>query len=1298
MSPLALSPKTVDIVNIFQNDVEFSLVNEIHKGISPPAGVRKSMPTMLLYDANGLKLFENITYVKEYYLTNAEIEVLETNSRRIVERIPDNAQLLELGSGNLRKIEILLREFERVGKRVDYYALDLSLSELQRTFAEVSIDDYTHVGLHGLHGTYDDAVTWLNSPENRKRPTVIMSMGSSLGNFDRPGAAKFLSQYASLLGPSDMMIIGLDGCKDPGKVYRAYNDSEGVTRQFYENGLVHANVVLGYEAFKPDEWEVVTDYDTVEGRHWAAYSPKKDVTINGVLLKKGEKLFFEEAYKYGPEERDQLWRDAKLIQSTEMGNGSDDYHLHLLTSATLNLPTSPSQYAAHPIPSFEEWQSLWTAWDNATKAMVPREELLSKPIKLRNSLIFYLGHIPTFLDIHLTRALRGKLTEPKSYKLIFERGIDPDVDDPEKCHSHSEIPDEWPALDDILDYQERVRSRVRSIYQIEGLAENRILGEALWIGFEHEVMHLETFLYMLIQSERILPPPATERPDFKKLYQEARRSMKANEWFSVPEQTLTIGLDGADTNDVPPTTYGWDNEKPARTVTVPAFEAQGRPITNGEYAKYLQANQSRRRPASWVLTHSDEDYAIPMAVNGSSVGATQDFMSNFAVRTVFGPVPLEFAQDWPVMASYDELAEYAEWVGCRIPTFEETRSIYLHSALLKERGGVDHNGEPNGHSLNGDLNGVNGNGYSKINPGKPRKPDHQPVQYPSRDALPVFLDLHGLNVGFKHWHPTPVIQNGDRLAGQGELGGAWEWTSTPLAPHDGFKAMEIYPGYTSDFFDGKHNIILGGSWATHPRVAGRTTFGFNMSLETITTISPSTNQPVVTRTGVTSEDLQRIPEVAQEAFRSFSRSTTLRQRQEIVTRALDVLEKKKDELARELTEQMGRPIAYTGVEVLTAIKRSRYLTKISDSVLGEEGVVPGEEEKGFRRYIKRKPVGVAFIIFAWNYPYLILVNSLIPAILAGNAVILKPSPQTPTIVEQFAAAFAEAGLPQNVIQYFHCGSPTLLETIVRSPLVNHVCFTGSVAGGLAVQKAASDRIVNVGLELGGKDPAYVRDDVDAAWAAEEVVDGAIFNSGQSCCAIERVYVHKNIYDTFVEEVKKVLSKYRVGDPFDKQTQIGPVISKRAKDTIQAHVADAIQKGAKDETPANETFENFPADGNYVKPTLLTGVNHDMIVMTEETFGPIIPVMKVNSDEEAIKLMNSSEFGLTASVWTKDVAKAEELVEQVEAGTVFINRSDYPSPDLAWTGWKNSGRGVTLSRFGFEQFVKLKSHHIKAYPK
>jgi acyl-CoA reductase-like NAD-dependent aldehyde dehydrogenase len=296
-----------------------------------------------------------------------------------------------------------------------------------------------------------------------------------------------------------------------------------------------------------------------------------------------------------------------------------------------------------------------------------------------------------------------------------------------------------------------------------------------------------------------------------------------------------------------------------------------------------------------------------------------------------------------------------------------------------------------------------------------------------------------------------------------------------------------------------------------------------------------------------------------------------------------------------------------------------------------------------------------------QYPYLILVNSLIPAVLAGNAVILKPSPQTPTVVEQVSSIFLEAGLPKDVIQYIHCGSPVDLEPIIRSPLINHICFTGSVAGGRAVQKVAADRIVNVGLELGGNDPAYVRGDVDPAWAAEEIVDGAIFNSGQSCCAIERVYVHESIHDAFVEEIKQVLSKYRVGDPFDEKTQIGPVISKRAKEAILVHIADAIKKGAKDETPANPTFENLPEDGNYVKPTLLTGVTHEMDVMIHETFGPIIPIMKVKSDTEAVALMNKSELGLTASIWTRDIATGEHMMQQIEAGTVFVNRADYPSP-------------------------------------
>jgi acyl-CoA reductase-like NAD-dependent aldehyde dehydrogenase len=292
---------------------------------------------------------------------------------------------------------------------------------------------------------------------------------------------------------------------------------------------------------------------------------------------------------------------------------------------------------------------------------------------------------------------------------------------------------------------------------------------------------------------------------------------------------------------------------------------------------------------------------------------------------------------------------------------------------------------------------------------------------------------------------------------------------------------------------------------------------------------------------------------------------------------------------------------------------------------------------------------------------LILVNSLIPALLAGNSVILKPSPQTPTIAEQVSKIFTEAGLPQNVIQYFHSGSPLIIESIVRDPKIALICFTGSVAGGVAVQKAAADRVVPVGLELGGKDPAYIRADVDIAWAAEEIVDGAVFNSGQSCCSVERIYVDENIHDAFVEALQTVLRGYKLGDPFDKTTHLGPVISKRSKETIEAHVKDALEKGAKDMTPENETFKSPPPEGNFVKPTLLINVDHSMTVMTEETFGPVIPVMRVKNDKEAIKLMNDGEFGLTASIWTKDTDKGAQIAADIDAGTIFVNRCDFPSP-------------------------------------
>ncbi|KAH7395143.1 aldehyde dehydrogenase domain-containing protein [Phaeosphaeria sp. MPI-PUGE-AT-0046c] len=468
-----------------------------------------------------------------------------------------------------------------------------------------------------------------------------------------------------------------------------------------------------------------------------------------------------------------------------------------------------------------------------------------------------------------------------------------------------------------------------------------------------------------------------------------------------------------------------------------------------------------------------------------------------------------------------------------------------------------------------------------------------------------------------------------------------------------------------------------------------------MSLEKITTISPVTNEPILTRNGLSDADLSNIPQTAAKAFESFKR-TSLAERQKIVKSALKLLNERQDALGKEITEQMGRPIAYTPKEITTAVMRGEYLLKISDETLKD---TEGEAEKGFKRYIKKVPLGPVLILFPWNYPYLTLVNSLVPALLAGNSVVLKPSPQTPTSAEQIQQVFKDAGLPDGVLQIFHSGSITQIEAIARAPQIQLVCFTGSVANGLAVQNAANDRVpLRVGLELGGKDPAYVRADVDIKWAAEEIVDGSVFNSGQSCCSVERVYVDEKIHDEFVSALQEVLKGYKLGDPFDKDTNIGPVVSKRSAEAIKSHIKDALEKGAKDATPENDTFKNPPAAGNYVAPTLLTGVTHDMAVMTEETFGPVIPVMKVKDDAEAIRLMNDSQFGLTASIWTKDVSKGHELIDDVEAGTVFVNRCDYPAPDLAWVGWKDSGRGQTLSRFGFDQFVKLKSYHVKDYPK
>ncbi|MDG9667127.1 aldehyde dehydrogenase family protein [Hahella sp. CR1] len=419
------------------------------------------------------------------------------------------------------------------------------------------------------------------------------------------------------------------------------------------------------------------------------------------------------------------------------------------------------------------------------------------------------------------------------------------------------------------------------------------------------------------------------------------------------------------------------------------------------------------------------------------------------------------------------------------------------------------------------------------------------------------------------------------------------------------------------------------------------------------------------------------------------KGSTLAQRRDICRKMVDAFVAKRDEIATELCWQMGRPIRYAAGEVGGFEERARFMIDVAEEALAP---IELDEKPGFRRYIKREPVGVAFVIAPWNYPYLTAVNAIVPAILAGNAVLLKHSAQTPLCAERIGEAFREAGLPDGVFQYLHLNHADT-EALIGSPDIHYVAFTGSVPGGAMVERAAAGRFIGVGLELGGKDPAYVRADADIDHAVETTIDGAFFNSGQSCCGIERIYVHESVYDAFVEKAVALVRSYRLGRSDDPNTTLGPLVRASAAEFVRGQVREAVEQGAVAHiNPAD--FEMDKEGTPYLAPQVLTNVDHNMRVMTEESFGPVVGIQKVVSDEEAVALMNDSEFGLTASIFTRDLDAGVALGEQVETGTFFINRCDYLDPALAWTGVKNSGRGCTLSKLGYESLTRPKSFHIK----
>ncbi|KAH6572731.1 hypothetical protein BASA83_005957 [Batrachochytrium salamandrivorans] len=419
------------------------------------------------------------------------------------------------------------------------------------------------------------------------------------------------------------------------------------------------------------------------------------------------------------------------------------------------------------------------------------------------------------------------------------------------------------------------------------------------------------------------------------------------------------------------------------------------------------------------------------------------------------------------------------------------------------------------------------------------------------------------------------------------------------------------------------------------------------------------------------------------------KATPLDERIRLISKFVDSFMSMESEIVTELTWLIGRPTHQNKNEMRGFEERARHLLASAKESLADLLLPP---KPGFTRLVRREPLGVVFAISAWNYPYLIAVNVVVPALLAGNTVLLKQAPQTFPCGDRFSAAFALAGMPEGVFQTL-CIGHDVAEAVIQHPFVNHVQFTGSVRGGREVNQAASSRFISVGLELGGNDPAYVRHDADPIHAAENLVDGAMYNSGQSCCGIERVYVHESVYDAFVTKAVQVTQMYVMGNPLNEGVTLGPVISPQAAVRIREHISDAISKGAK--ALVKESLFAASMEGTaYIAPQILVGVDHSMKVMSEETFGPVMAVMKVSSDEEAIRLMNDSCYGLTASVWTKDVDAAMRIGDQLETGTVFLNRCDYLDPALPWIGIKDSGRGCSLSKFGFEQLTRPKSFHFR----
>ncbi|KAF7726635.1 hypothetical protein EC973_008599 [Apophysomyces ossiformis] len=821
--PPSPPPSTDPSVDAFNNA---DLGNTILDCLNQPPHC-KSIPTYVLYDTRGLQLFDQITHLDEYYLTNAEMDILVERADQLADRVREGSILIELGSGSLRKTLITLQAIERKKIHVTYYALDLDQHELERSLA--SLGEFTYVDLVGLLGTYDQGIPWLSQrfASNTKTHKIVLWLGSSIGNQTRKESAKFLHRLQrTCLQPGDLCVIGFDKRNDANKIEAAYDDSLGVTREFIMNGLDHVNVIMGQPLLDRSLFDYDSRYQVKEGRHLSHYRAKQDMVLTyekpnetvRIPVQKDELIHVEHSYKYSLKELTSIlnaaeldiletWTDSKdsyrlvvaecrpflfhrdkrgtidtLFPTSEellchhCGSTNDDIDMETKSvSATCSLVNiTGSKDWPEIVPSLNEWQQLWCSWDVVTQSVLdPYTMTFERPIDLRHPFIFYLGHIPGFADIQLFKhgvGVQGDGEVLAPFATMFERGMDPDMDDPTKCHDHSVVPtrnEDWPSIESIRVYQETIRNRIQRLllqWEAEGydasewmtLPGRRRQCRVLWLLFEHEVMHLETLLYMLMQSPNVRPPQDVSPPAWKmavndggkdskvygKLVKAHDRCLDASPTFTVSAGTVKLGHDDDEDRDDcgDQVQFGWDNERPARQAHVGSFKIQQRPVTNGEYFAYLQASDKINSsfPSSWARIDSE----------------------TIGVRTVFGLCPLAYAMHWPVQVSYNEAEQYANHYGMRLPTEPE----FL---LFRDT-------------------------------------------YKGKTKIP--------NIGFKNWHPTEVDNTQASI-----LGDVWEWTATFLERHPGYKPSVLYPGYSQDFFDGKHRVVLGGSWATHPRLAERST-------------------------------------------------------------------------------------------------------------------------------------------------------------------------------------------------------------------------------------------------------------------------------------------------------------------------------------------------------------------------------------------------------------------------------------------------------------------------------------------